>query len=116
MTVAQQSPARATGQDRSKRSMTAITTGGTPAERLHNLLGYVEQVVRLDERPALRLSEHRLPTGQSFVLHQHELHAMPGVRHDLVDEDGPVWLAVERLRRSDPPAPPEPSRLAGDLP
>ena len=91
--------------------MSAPDTVAPAAERLHNLLGYVEQVVRLDERPALRLSEHRLPTGQSFVLHQHELHAMPGVRHDLVDEDGPVWLAVERLRRSDPPAPPE---LAAD--
>jgi hypothetical protein len=91
--------------------MSAPDTVAPAAERLHNLLGYVEQVVRLDERPALRLSEHRLPTGQTFVLHQHELHAMPGVRHDLVDEDGPVWLAVERLRRSDPPAPPE---LAAD--
>jgi very-short-patch-repair endonuclease len=91
--------------------MSAPDTVAPAAERLHNLLGYVEQVVRLDERPALRLSEHRLPTGQSFVLHQHELHAMPGVRHDLVDEDGPVWLAVERLRRTDPPAPPE---LAAD--
>ena len=108
MTVAQQSPARATGQDKSKRSMTAITTGGTPAERLQNLLGYVEQVVRLEERSALRLAEHRLPNGQAFVLQQHELHALPGLRYDLVDEDGPIWLAVERLRRSEPAASPEP--------
>ncbi len=62
--------------------MSAPDTVAPAAERLHNLLRYVEQVVRLDERPALRLSEH-----------------------------GPVWLAVERLRRSDPPAPPE---LAAD--
>jgi very-short-patch-repair endonuclease len=88
--------------------MTAITPGATAAERLHNLLGYVEQVVRLDERPALRLSEYRLPTGQSFVLPQHEAHALPGIRHDLVDEDGQVWLCVERLLRGEPPSPPEP--------
>ena len=89
--------------------MTKQETAIDPAAaRLHDLLGYVEQVVRLDEKVALRLGEHRLPTGQAFVLHQHELHALPGVRHDLVDEDGAVWLAVERLRRSDPPAPPEP--------
>ncbi|AWN42605.1 AAA domain-containing protein [Methylobacterium durans] len=88
--------------------MTKLETVADPAAgRLHALLGYVEQVVRLDERVAMRLGEHRLPTGQAFVLHQHELHALPGVRHDLVDEDGPIWLAVERLRRGDPPAPPE---------
>ncbi|TXM64396.1 AAA domain-containing protein [Methylobacterium sp. WL120] len=75
--------------------------------RLHDLLGYVEQVVRLDERAAMRLSEHRLPTGQAFILHQHELHALPGVRHDLVDEEGPIWLSVQRLWRSAAPAPPE---------
>ena len=88
--------------------MTKQETAIDPAAaRLHDLLGYVEQVVKLDEKVALRLGEHRLPTGQAFVLHQHELHALPGVRHDLVDEDGAVWLAVERLRRSDPPAPPK---------
>ena len=78
--------------------------GSDPAaDRLQNLLDYVEQVVRLDERPAFRLSEHRLSTGQSLVLHQHELHALPGIRLDLTDEDGPLWLAVERLSRADPP-------------
>jgi very-short-patch-repair endonuclease len=76
-------------------------------EKLHCLLDYVEQVVRLDERPAFRLAEHRLSTGQRLVLHEHELHALPGVRHDLTDEEGPIWLAVERLRRGEPPALPE---------
>jgi len=74
---------------------------GIAAERLKSLLGYIEQVVRLDERAAMRLAEHRLPTGQSFILHQHEVHALPGINHDLIDEDGPVWLSVERLRRGD---------------
>jgi hypothetical protein len=35
--------------------MSAPDTVAPAAERLHNLLGYVEQVVRLDERPALRV-------------------------------------------------------------
>src|SRR5215212_4725293 len=87
--------------------MTVTIKGGTAAERLHDLLGYVEQVVRLDEKPALRLAEHRLPNGETFVLSQHELHALPGVRYDLLDEDGPIWLAIERLRRREPPEPPE---------
>lgn len=86
------------------------TSPDAPAARLTDLLDYVEQVVRLDERVALRIDEHRLPNGQSFVLHQHELQALPGVRHDLLDEDGPIWLAVQRLRRGNPPEPPELSK------
>jgi very-short-patch-repair endonuclease len=82
-------------------------TSDPAADKLRSLLDYVEQVVRLDERPAFRLAEHRLSTGQTLVLHQHELHALPGIRHDLTDDDGPIWLSVERLRRGEPPASPE---------
>jgi hypothetical protein len=77
------------------------------AERLKELLGYVEQVIKLDESPVFRLSEYRLPTGQAFVFHQHEFHALPGITHNLTDEDGPIWLTVQRLKRGDPPEPPE---------
>src|SRR5262249_74056 len=52
--------------------------------------------------------EYRLPTGQTFVFHQHEFHALPGITHNLTDEDGPIWLAIQRLKRGDPPEPPEP--------
>jgi hypothetical protein len=76
-------------------------------ERLQELLGYVEQVIKLDERPAFRLREHRLATGQAFVLHQHELHALPGVTHDITDADGAIWLEVQRLKRGEPPEPPD---------
>jgi very-short-patch-repair endonuclease len=79
----------------------------TAAQRLDALLTYIEQVVRLDERDAMKLAEHKLPTGQSLVLHQHEFHGLPGVSLDLADDDGPIWLQVERLQRSEPPAPPE---------
>lgn len=82
-------------------------TDDVPAERLLELLDYVGQVIRLDERPAFRLSEHRLANGQSFIFHQHELHSLPGITHDLVDEDGAVWLCAERLKRNDPPPPSE---------
>jgi hypothetical protein len=77
------------------------------AERLKELLGYVEEVIKLDERPVFRLSEYRLPTGQTFVFHQHEFHALPGITHNLTDEDGPIWLTIQRLKRGDPPQPPE---------
>ena len=85
--------------------MSDTVDSGPATERLKELLGYVEQVIRLDERPAFRLAEFRLPTGQTFVFHQHELHALPGIRHDLADEDGPIWLSIERLKRSEPPKP-----------
>ena len=75
------------------------------AERLKELLGYVEQVIKLDERPTFRLSEYRLPTGQSWVFHQHEFHALPGITHNLSDDDGPIWLMIQRLKRGDPPKP-----------
>jgi hypothetical protein len=77
-------------------------------ERLQELLGYVEQVIKLDERPTFRLSDYRLPTGQTFVFHQHEFHALSGITHDLTDDDGPIWLTVQRLKRGEPPEPPKP--------
>lgn len=75
--------------------------------RLAKLLAYIGEVVRLDERPAFRLADHRLATGQRLVLHRHETTDLPGVALDLSDDDGPVWLRLERLKRIDPPAPPE---------
>jgi hypothetical protein len=76
-------------------------------ERLVSLLNYVEQVVRLDERSITRLEGHRLPNGQTFSVHQHELFSLPGFTHDTVDDDGPIWLKIERPRRGTPPSPPE---------
>ena len=101
--------------------MSADDLGTKPApqdsavERLKELLGYVEQVIKLDERPAFRLDEYRLPTGQTFIFHQHELHALPGIAHDLADDDGPIWLSMQRLKRSEPPEPPEPIKSWIDI-
>jgi hypothetical protein len=76
-------------------------------QRLTGLLDYVEQVVRLDERVAFRLSEYRLPDGTSFAVGKSDTQNLPGVRHDHRDEEGPVWLEVERLARKEPPVPPK---------
>src|SRR5580704_12072941 len=76
-------------------------------QKLIGLLNYVEQVVRLDERVAFRQSEYRLPDGTTFVVGKNDTQNLPGVRHDHRDEEGPVWLEVERLVRKEPPAPPE---------
>jgi hypothetical protein len=37
-------------------------------QKLMGLLDYVEQVVRLDERVAFRMSEFRLPDGSTFAV------------------------------------------------
>jgi very-short-patch-repair endonuclease len=76
-------------------------------QKLIGLLDYVEQVVRLDERVAFRLSEYRLPDNTTFAVARSDTQNLPGVRHDHRDDEGPVWLEVERLVRKEPPSPPE---------
>src|SRR5579863_7540480 len=76
-------------------------------QKLIGLLDYVEQVVRLDERVAFRMSEYRLPDGTTFAVGKSETQNLPGVRHDHRDDEGPVWLEVERLGRKEPPPPPK---------
>jgi very-short-patch-repair endonuclease len=93
------------------RSDTAARTGSDrlpkgPRERLIGLLDYVEQVVRLDERVAFRLSEYRLPDGTTFAIGEADTRDLPGVHHDVREDEGPVWLEVTRLARREPPAPP----------
>jgi hypothetical protein len=76
-------------------------------QKLIGLLDYVEQVVRPDERVAFRLSEYHLPDGTTFAVAKNDTQNLPGVRHDHRDDEGPVWLEVERLVRREPPSPPE---------
>ena len=75
------------------------------AKRLHELLGYVEQVVKLDEKAAFKLADYRLASGQTYQFHQYQFHALPGVKHDLSDDDGAIWLTIERLKRRNSPKP-----------
>jgi len=71
---------------------------------LQNVLGYLTEIIRVDGRVVERLPDHQLAGGQRFVLHQHELENLPGVARDTFDKDGPVWLAVEPLTATEPPA------------
>ena len=75
--------------------------------RLVGLLDYVEQVVRLDERVAFRLSEYRLLDSSTFAISKTDTENLPGVRHDIRDDEGQIWLEVERLARKESPAPPQ---------
>jgi len=74
-------------------------------EKLISLLDYVEQVVRLDERVAFRLSDFRLPDGTGFAVSEEDTRNLPGIHHDMRDDEGPVWLEVARLARKEPPSP-----------
>jgi hypothetical protein len=75
-------------------------------QKLIGLLDYVEQVVRLDEKVAFRISEYRLPDGSTFSVSRKDTQNLPSVRHDHRDDEGSVWLEVERLSRKEPPPPP----------
>jgi very-short-patch-repair endonuclease len=84
--------------------------------RLSGLLDYVEALVKLDERPATRLAQHKLADGSQFILHQHELAGLPGITFDFSDPDGPIWLRMERLQRTTPPEIAEDCRAWLDIP
>jgi hypothetical protein len=73
------------------------------ARRLNGLLDYVEALIKLDERPATQLAQHKLADGSQFILHQHELAGLPGITFDISDPDGPIWLRMERLQRTTSP-------------
>jgi hypothetical protein len=71
-------------------------------EPLMNVLGYLEEVVRLNEPVVRHVADHRSGDA-AFVLHQHELDGLPGITLNSFDDDGPVWLRIERLQRIEPP-------------
>lgn len=84
-----------------------VTETEKAAERFVGLLNYVDALVKLDERVPHRLSQHKLPDGSSFVVHEHEVAKLPGVSLNKTDDEGPVWLRIQRLQRTAPPAVPE---------
>src|SRR6266705_6214782 len=71
-------------------------------KRLRELVEYVEELVRQAEKPVFALSEYN-----NALYYESDLKGQVGVHHDLDDEDGPIWLKIERLKRIDPPAVPE---------
>ena len=74
------------------------------AQRLKGLLEYVEALVKLDERVAVRLSQHKLADGSQFILHEHEIAGLPAMTLDVTDTDGAIWLRIQRLQRIKPPS------------
>ena len=71
---------------------------------LQNVLGHLAEAILHSGRTVQKLSDYQLAGGHRFVFHQNELEKLPGITHSTFDADGPVWLSVERLVATDPPA------------
>ncbi|MPZ36181.1 MAG: AAA family ATPase [Rhodospirillales bacterium] len=78
----------------------------TPEQaRVTQVIDYVCTLVELGDKPVWSLASYK-----NLLLHEAELRNRIGIRHDLSDEDGPVYLKVDRLQRIDPPEPPPAAR------
>jgi len=74
----------------------------TPAQAgVTELIDYVRVLIELADKPVWSLASYR-----NVVLHEEDLCNRIGIRHDLTDVDGPIYLKIDRLRRIDPPEPP----------
>jgi len=74
----------------------------SPTQRgVTQLIEYVRVLVELADKPVWSLASYG-----NIVLHEEDLRDRIGIRHDLPDADGPIYVKVDRLRRTDPPEPP----------
>lgn len=68
---------------------------------LLQVIEYVRALVELADKPVRSLANYN-----NLILHEDDLRNRVGIRHDLADADGPVYLKIDRLDRTDPPEPP----------
>ncbi|MHC4402006.1 MAG: AAA domain-containing protein [Planctomycetota bacterium] len=74
----------------------------TAKERLIGQLDYVEELARLSEQAVFSVRSYR-----NMMFFEHQLCGRIGIQHDVADEEGAVWLRIERLQRNPPPPPSE---------
>lgn len=80
----------------------AAKAAQSPTQRgVTQLIEYVRVLVELADKPVWSLASYG-----NIVLHEEDLRNRIGIRHDLPDADGPIYLKIDRLRRTDPPEPP----------
>ncbi len=58
-------------------------------------------LIELADKPVWNLDSYG-----NVVLHEDTLRNRVGIRHDIADADGPIFLKIDRLGRIDPPDPP----------
>lgn len=70
-------------------------------KRLIALLDYIEQVEKLNRKPAFVV-----PT-EFYCAYEEDLRGLPGIEFDLTAEGDEVWVRVPRLKEEDAPKPPD---------
>ncbi|WP_257170515.1 AAA family ATPase [Bradyrhizobium sp. SRS-191] len=80
--------------------------GGTAAsvEPLRDVLGSLTEIIRSESSLAERQPDHLFVDDHGLALGREELERLPGIVLNTFDVDGPVWLAVEALAATEPPA------------
>ncbi|MGJ5243053.1 helicase, partial [Bradyrhizobium oligotrophicum] len=84
--------------------MNAIHRMETTSGPLQTLLAHLAETVAHNASTVERLPDRSLVPGQRHVIHQHELEGLPGVTFNTFDANGPVWLSIECLAATEPPA------------
>lgn len=82
--------------------MATFNSASDPNERLTDLIEYVEHMAKLSEKAVFELRDYR-----QLCYHESALRDCIGIRHDHCDDDGPIWLSIDRLKRIGPPDVPE---------
>ena len=90
-----ESSVRAAHGESAKSALSSAQRGVT------QLIEYVRVLIELADKPVWSLASYG-----NVVLHEEDLRNRIGIRHDLPDVDGPIYLKIDRLRRTDPPEPP----------
>ncbi|UFZ03340.1 AAA family ATPase [Bradyrhizobium ontarionense] len=90
--------------DHWESAVAASFNAGPVVDPLQNVLGCLTEIIRSERSPAERPSDHPFADDHGLALHQEELESLPGVVLNTFDVDGPVWLAVEALTATEPPA------------
>ena len=70
--------------------------------KLIDLVDYVGKMVKLGEKPVYSVRDYN-----NLIFQEEQFKNKIGITHDQTDENGPIWLSIERLKRIDPPMPPE---------
>ncbi|MFX0199561.1 MAG: AAA domain-containing protein, partial [Candidatus Hodarchaeota archaeon] len=71
-------------------------------EKLIDLVDYVGHMIRLGEKPVFALADYH-----QLLFHEAHLKDRIGIEHDKTDDNGVVWIKIQRLKRIDPPEIPE---------
>jgi len=95
-----ESSARAGQGDSANSEQSAAQRGVT------QLIEYVRVLIELSDKPVWSLASYG-----NVILHEEDLRNRVGIRHDLPDVDGPIYVKIDRLRRTDPPPPPPAARI-----